>query len=49
MKRLILLVTAMPTLAAATRPPIAGIQGGGGVAVDPVACDWAVNTAGLEW
>jgi hypothetical protein len=50
MKRLMLLVTVAllmaamllagtaPAMAAAIRPPIAGIMGGGGVPVDPAVC-----------
>jgi hypothetical protein len=50
MRRLVVLVTvvlvmtamlvasATPALAAALRPPIAGIMGGGGTPVDPVVC-----------
>jgi hypothetical protein len=34
-----LMITAMPAMVAATRPPIAGIMGGGGVSVDPAACE----------
>jgi hypothetical protein len=31
--------TALPALAAALRPPVAGIGSGGGTPVDPAACE----------
>jgi hypothetical protein len=33
-----LVASATPALAAAIRPPIAGVMGGGGTPVDPVVC-----------
>ena len=33
-----LVVSAAPAMAAAIRPPVAGIMGGGGTPVDPVVC-----------
>ncbi len=44
--------TAVPALAAALRPPIAGIMGGGGTPVDAAVCEVVAdeNDSGLfEW
>jgi hypothetical protein len=46
----VLVLTASPAMAAALRPPIAGIMGGGGVPVDPAACEVpADGSAMFEW
>jgi len=45
-----LVLTASPAIAAAVRPPIAGIMGGGGAPVDPAACEvLADGSAMFEW
>jgi hypothetical protein len=38
--------TAMPAVAAAVRPPIAGIMGGGGSPVNPAACELLADGSG---
>lgn len=57
MRRLMVLVTAallMTAMSAVSISPALGaptlsVGGGGGVAVDPAACEWAAGTGGLEW
>jgi hypothetical protein len=46
MRRLVVLVTVVLVMAAAVRPPIAGIMGGGGTPVNPAACELLADGSG---
>ena len=48
---MVVLMTAMlvASMSPALGAPLLSIGSGGGVAVDPAACEWAAGTAGFEW